>query len=227
MQLTVSAPATVLGANLKAEWDARAGTAANTWTDSVAGAVLTGSNSPTFGVDTGFFNGLSVWQLTGSGNQKLDTGQLGAELVAAGTPIYVCLIVRHTLIAASQRVIRLFQSADTQSYIQNLGSSGIFPVTINTPSGLMTSTYAANTSSVHRYEFGLDGTFGWTIVNGRVRLKQALAMPNLNVQRVILPFETPTTTAIIYAAVRIADVWPTGLQREQMRAYDRSVFGTL
>jgi len=90
-------PADLLGATLLAEWDARIGVGSNIWTDSVTGRVLTGTGSPTFGVDAGKFGGRNVWKFVAASSQSMDTGASGATIFSAGVgAYYISFVARQT-----------------------------------------------------------------------------------------------------------------------------------
>src|SRR3990172_6377285 len=97
--MSVPAPtaAEILGANLKAEWDARVGVSGVTWTDSVSGRVLTGVGTPTFGTDGASFSGLPVWKLVAASTQYLAEAAGQPAIIAGGsTDFYCSMVVRAT-----------------------------------------------------------------------------------------------------------------------------------
>lgn len=91
----------LLGSSLLFDFDARHGAnpTAVTWADHVRTMTLTGTNTPTFGNDPGFFNNRSVWKFLAASTQYMDTGTLGATLIATGASgMYGSMVVRASLI---------------------------------------------------------------------------------------------------------------------------------
>lgn len=225
LRLTPQSPATLLGANLKAEWDCRSGTAANTWTDAITSAVLTGSGSPTFAADPGYFNGLSVWQMSGA--QLMDTGNLAAALVAASTATWMCLICRQPSPGSNKVLFTPTNTAAQAAWIFGQSAATPFALTLFAPSTNSNSAFAPD-AAVHRYEFGCQSSSsGRTLVKDGVLIKFTSGSSNRVLQRVVMPQLSETAASLNVACLRIADTWPTNEQREQMRAYDRAIFGTL
>lgn len=224
LQLTPQSPATLLGSALKAEWDARAGVAANTWTDSVASTVLTGTGSPTFGADAGYFNELSVWQFSGA--QYLDTGNL-AELVPVDVDAWFCVIGRLTIVDATTRQLFSFRNDQSPNDVA-------YAVRANSTTNLWNVTWGAAAhitqrtadTAMHRFEIlALNGR-RYFYVDGQTYLAATGASSGRSVERVALPTVSSSTSACSIAVVRIAWPVPTGIQRQQMRAYDRAIWGT-
>lgn len=231
-QPVAPSPSSILGTSLLAEWDSRRGTAANTWTDSISGRVLTGSGTPTFAVDGTFFRARSVWQFALASTQLMDTGGAGATLYAVGTKPYVSFVARATATTAGfQSLINLHDNAASVISVQwRMGGGGAADGNWR---GLVVSDASADIladTSVHLFEVFLDATGRkWVSIDG----VDASSDPTTGIvtatiiQRVSIGAfsggAAPTNVNI--ARVRCCATVPTAAQRAQLRALDQSIWG--
>lgn len=84
---------TILGSNLRALWDSRYNASTSTWTDTVSGIAMSGSNSPALAAISPYYNGNPVFAFNGT-NQAFDTGTLLADIVPAVAKPYMWFVGR-------------------------------------------------------------------------------------------------------------------------------------
>lgn len=232
-QPVAPSPTSILGATLLAEWDARRGTTANTWTDSISGRVLTGSGTPTLAVDGSFFAARSVWKFVLASTQLMDTGAAGATLYAVGSKPYVSFVARATATAAGfQTLVNLHDNAAATISVQwRMGGGGAADGTWRGQlvTGDANADIVADTN-VHLFEIFLDATGRrWVSIDGVDASNDATTgiVTTTIIQRVSIGAFTGGTapTSVNIARLRCCSAVPSAAQRAQLRALDQSVWG--
>lgn len=227
LTLPIVAPATLLGTDLAAEWDARAGVAATTWTDQKSSIVLTASGSPTFGTDGAFFNGLSVWKI--ASGQFLNSGTVTA-FIATNLPFYVSMVCRFTSgVAANKNMWRIVNSGGLATS-SGASTSSVSRLTLGTSATSVNSRVNAFNNSntdVHRFEFGQTGSIGLMHVDGiEVGGGVVLAVTQRASEAFSIPTATSPITDFNVASIRVVSPYPSATVRAQLRAYDASIWGS-
>lgn len=136
-------------------WHGELGASAANAVGQIAATTLPGQNTPTVGVDTGFFNNRTVYQATASGNRCWLVG-LGFNLIGAGTRPWMYVIGRHRTAspAALQELAAIGRSGFANEC--NIGLTAA-----NNRRGLLGASTVNNgtgDTNVHRFEGWKDGT---------------------------------------------------------------------
>lgn len=225
ISLPIIAPATLLGSDLIADWDARAGVAATTWTDQKASIVLTATGSPTFATDGAYFNGLPVWKIVSG--QQLSTGTIATFLTSSSTFSIstVCRFTSGTL--ANKNLWRTFTTNGTvQSWLaQALNSVARLGMTGAISIQSRVGAFDSSNTDVHRFEFAFNGARAYILLDG-VDVGDGAMSQSRSSETFTMPTITANTIAINIASTRIVSPLPSANVRAQLRAYDASIWGT-
>jgi len=225
--------ASILGANLLAEWDARVGVSGVTWTDSVGGRVLTGVNTPVLATDGANFSGLPVWKFVTASAQYMDEGAGQPTLIAAGaTDFYCSIVLRDTDLGLgiAQNLLDMCDSGITAEVMNFVvDATGVFLTGRINPFAAFTAT--ADTA-VHLFEIfytagggdivlSIDGVD--TPAGAGPGLTTAGALARVFVGCNLAPGALLASANV--ARVRICAAVPSASQRTQLQALDQSAWG--
>lgn len=217
----------MLGSLLLAEWDARVGIGSNTWTDLIGGRVATGSGTPTLAPVTGKFNGQPVWNFVAASSQKLDTGNLGANIfTTGGAGFYMSFVAQASdTDLVDGRYIEVTNGVATEVAAFRSSASGWLARFCGAdviPAG---STIDLN---VNLWEIAFNGGTRQMWKNGTSLGTNGAATVNANVDRVCFG-GFPSGVAFAdcrVARMRLCSALPSQTQRDVLRRVDKAIWGT-
>lgn len=147
----------ILGSNLVGLWDSRYNASSAAWVDRIQGISLTGSNSPTLGLDGVNYKSQPVFTFNGT-NQGFDSGSLGADLIPTAARAWACVVGRAVSApVGGQKTLEISDGAVAVEEILCVGDNiGLALVTDGRASGANVGAESAPQSSPSMWEIFLD-----------------------------------------------------------------------
>lgn len=235
---TPSAPATsaqaILGGLLRLEYDARfgtsgSGTAGAAWVDQARAVQLSGSGSPVLAADGANFLTRPVWKFVSGSSQLMRTGAQPQPIIPAGNTFYVSHVSRWPVAGFVAGQVA-FQCVDAPITV-SLGAFERLNATDHRASNasgqnIVTSNFD---TAVHSWEQYINAAGNYEVARDGVVLgtSGATTLPQDFEELVISAAQDPAAFSdIYYGRFRVCSRVPSAVQRAQLLALDRAVWGS-